>query len=256
MAAPIPRVPPVTKATRPLSLSPVRPAVFSFWVRSRTGVGEVMGSPHTRGGRALRVHAAPTRCVVNRDGFRSAGTSWQIPTAESNGVQSPFVRLPIFYGWVVVAVAFVTMGVGINARTAFSVLFPPILTEFGWERGMTAGAFSFGFLVSALLSPWVGRLMDRRGPRVVIEMGVALMTAGLLLAPLVHQPWHLYVTLGVLVSSGTNCLSYTGQSLFLPNWFVRRRGLAMSVAFSGVGIGSIILLPWLQSLIGRTGWRA
>jgi MFS family permease len=148
------------------------------------------------------------------------------------------------------------MGLGVNARTAFSLLFPPILTEFGWERGMTAGAFSFGFLVSALLSPWVGRLMDRRGPRVVIEMGVGLLAAGLLLAPLVHQPWHLYVTLGVLVSGGTNCLSYTGQSLFLPNWFVRRRGLAMSVAFSGVGVGSILVLPWLQTLIVHAGWRA
>src|SRR5437667_5572115 len=121
---------------------------------------------------------------------------------------------------------------------------------------MTAGAFSFGFLVSAVLSPSLGRLMDRRGPRVVIELGVGLMAAGLLLAPLVERPWHLYATLGVLVGGGSICLSYTGQALFLPNWFVRRRGLALSVAFSGVGVGSIILLPWLQSLIARAGWRA
>jgi MFS family permease len=164
-------------------------------------------------------------------------------------------RLPFFYGWVIVAVAFVTMGVGVNARTAFSLLFPPILGEFGWERGVTAGAFSFGFLVSALLSPLVGRLMDRRGPRVVIELGVGLMAAGLLLAPLVHRPWHLYATLGVLVGGGANCLGYTGQALFLPNWFVRRRGLALSVAYAGVGAGSIVLLPWLQSVIAASGWR-
>ncbi len=166
------------------------------------------------------------------------------------------MTLPFFYGWVIVAVAFVTMGVGVNARTAFSLLFPPILDEFGWERGVTAGAFSFGFLVSAVLSPSLGRLMDRRGPRVVIELGVGLMAAGLLLAPLVRQPWHLYATLGVLVGGGSVCLGYTGQALFLPNWFVRRRGLAISVAYSGVGVGSIILLPWLQDLIGRAGWRA
>lgn len=166
------------------------------------------------------------------------------------------LRFPFFYGWVVVAVAFVTMGLGVNARTAFSLLFPSILDEFGWERGMTAGVFSFGFLVSAVLSPFVGRLMDRCGPRVVIEMGVGLMAAGLMLATLVRQPWHLYATLGVLVGGGSNCLGYTGQSLFLPNWFVRRRGLAMGVAFSGVGVGSIIVLPWLQALIGRAGWRA
>jgi MFS family permease len=166
------------------------------------------------------------------------------------------MRLPFFYGWVVVAVAFVTMGVGVNARTAFSLLFPPILDEFGWERGVTAGAFSFGFLVSAALTPFLGWLMDRRGPRLVMEMGVAMMAGGLLLATLVSEPWQLYATLGVLVGGGSVCLGFTGQSLFLPNWFVRRRGLAMSVAFSGVGVGSIILLPLAQGLIAASGWRA
>jgi MFS family permease len=166
------------------------------------------------------------------------------------------VRLPLFYGWIIVAVVFVTMGVGVNARTAFSLLFPPILAEFGWERGVTAGAFSFGFLVSAALSPSLGRLMDRRGPRVVIELGVLLIGAGLLLATQVTRPWHLYATLGVMVGGGSVCLGYTGQSLFLPDWFVRRRGLAMSLAFSGVGVGSMIILPWAQLLIDRSGWRA
>jgi MFS family permease len=165
------------------------------------------------------------------------------------------VRLPFFYGWVVVAVAFVTMALGVNARTAFSLLLPPILDEFGWERGITAGAFSFGFVVSAILSPSLGRLMDRRGPRVVLEMGVALVALGLLLAPLVRQPWHLYATLGVLVGGGSVCLAYTGQSLYLPNWFVRQRGLAISIAFSGVGVGSIILFPWVQGVIAQAGWR-
>jgi len=166
------------------------------------------------------------------------------------------MRLPFFYGWVVVGVVFVTMGVGVNARTAFSLLFPPILAEFGWERGITAGAFSFGFVVSAILSPMLGRLMDHRGPRVVNEIGVFTMGAGLLLATFVREPWQLYLTLGVLVGGGSVCLGYTGQGLFLPNWFVRRRGLAMSLAYSGVGVGSIVLLPWMQVLIGRSGWRA
>lgn len=166
------------------------------------------------------------------------------------------LRLPFFYGWIVVAVVFVTMAIGVNARTAFSLLFPPILDEFGWERGATAGAFSFGFLVSAALSPTLGWLMDRHGPRAVNELGVVVMAAGLALAALVREPWQLYATLGVLVGGGSVCLGYTGQSLFLPNWFVRRRGFAMSVAFAGVGVGAILLLPWLQTLIDGSGWRA
>ena len=165
-------------------------------------------------------------------------------------------RLPFFYGWLLVGVAFVTMAVGVTARTAFSLLFPPILDEFHWDRGVTAGAFSFGFLVSALVTPWIGRLMDRRGPLLVVEAGVLTMGAGLLLATLAQQPWQLYLTLGALVGGGVNCLAYTGQSLYLPNWFVRRRGLALSIAFSGVGIGSITILPWLQSRIEGAGWRS
>ncbi len=164
--------------------------------------------------------------------------------------------MPLFYGWVIVAVAFVTMAVGVNARTAFSLLFPPILDEFGWTQGVTAGAFSFGFLVTAVTTPFLGRLMDRHGPRIVIEIGVGLVASGLILAARIREPWHLYATLGVLVGGGSICLSYTGQALYLPNWFERRRGLALSLAFSGVGVGSIVFLPWTQGLIERVGWRA
>src|SRR5215813_12552732 len=98
-------------------------------------------------------------------------------------------------------------------------------------------------------------LIDRRGPRAVMLLGVAMVGAGLGLAPLVKAPWHLYLTLGVLVAGGTVCLGYTGHALFLPNWFVRRRGLAIGIAFSGVGVGSIVILPWLQRLIAGYGWR-
>src|SRR3982074_3641186 len=83
--------------------------------------------------------------------------------------------LPFFYGWIIVVVTFVTMAIGVNARTAFSLFFPPIIDEFGWERGITAGAFSFGFLVSAAVSPLIGRLMDRFRPRRGEGLGVLLV---------------------------------------------------------------------------------
>jgi len=166
------------------------------------------------------------------------------------------VRLPFYYGWLIVLIAFVTMAIGVTARTTFSLLMPPLIDEFGWDRGLAAGAFSFGFLVSAVLGPIVGRVMDERGPRIVILSGVVLLASGLFLAPYIEQPWHLYVTLGVLVGGGANMMTYTAHSQFLPNWFVRRRGLAISLAFAGAGVGAIVLLPWLQSIILSDGWRA
>lgn len=165
-------------------------------------------------------------------------------------------RLPFFYGWVIVAVAFVTMALSVSARTAFSLMFPPIVDEFGWDRGLAAGAFSFGFLVSAAVSPVLGRLIDRRGPRFVIEVGTLITAAGLAGATLIATPWQLYATLGLLVGIGANCMSYSVHSQFLPNWFVRNRALAIGIAFSGVGVGSILILPWLQALILHEGWRA
>jgi len=88
-----------------------------------------------------------------------------------------------------------------------------------------------------------------------MEAGVLLTGAGLLVAPLASAPWHVYATLGVLVGAGSVCLGYSGHGLFLPAWFVRRRGLAISIAFSGVGVGSILMLPALQAHIERTDWR-
>jgi MFS family permease len=97
--------------------------------------------------------------------------------------------------------------------------------------------------------------MDVKGPRFVIGGGVVLLVAGLSLGSLMREVWHFYLTLGLLVGIGANLLGYGVHSQFLPNWFVRRRGLAIGIAFSGVGVGSIILLPWMQAVIARDGWR-
>ncbi|MBF0277487.1 MAG: MFS transporter [SAR324 cluster bacterium] len=147
------------------------------------------------------------------------------------------------------------MGIGVNSRTAFSLLFPEILEEFGWERGVTAAAFSVGFLASTLIAPTVGVLNDRWGPRYVISLGAVFVSSGLMLSTLITAPWQLYLTLGVLVVGGSICLSYIGHGSFIPNWFIKKRGLAVGIAFSGVGVGSMILFPLLQNQIDKVGWR-
>src|SRR5262249_62273733 len=84
----------------------------------------------------------------------------------------PRVRLPFYYGWLLVGTAFVTMGIGVNARTAFSLFFPPILNEVGWDRGLTAGAFSFWFLVLDAFSPLLGSLVGLGCARLLVAHGV------------------------------------------------------------------------------------
>ncbi|MFZ4709560.1 MAG: MFS transporter, partial [Zwartia sp.] len=165
-------------------------------------------------------------------------------------------RVPFYYGWVLIGIAFITIAIGISARTSFSLLLPPLIDEFHWSRGLASGAFAFGFLVSAVISPAVGQVMDRYGPRFLLLAGACLTALGLFLATLMQEPWQLYATLGFLVGGGTNLMGFSVHSIFLPNWFVRRRGLALGIAFSGAGIGALVILPWLQDIILRAGWRA
>ena len=165
-------------------------------------------------------------------------------------------RLPFFYGWLVIGIAFMSMALAVNARTSFSLVFPPILDEFGWDRADTAGAFSFGFLVSAAMSPFLGRAMERMGPVPVMQAGVFASGIGMLLASQASTLWEFYLSLGLLVGFGSVCLGYTGHGLFLSAWFERRRGLAISIAYAGAGAGSIVLLPVMQELIDASGWRS
>ncbi len=165
-------------------------------------------------------------------------------------------RAPLYYGWVVIGIAFVTLAIAVNARTAFSLLFPPLLDEFGWDRGTTAAAFSIGFVASTAFTPLIGMMMDRHGPRLVIPVGAAVVAAGFVATTWISTPIGFYFTLGLLVIGGTITMSFIGHSMFLPNWFARRRGLAVGIAFSGAGVGGIVFLPAVQWFIEDFGWRS
>ena len=147
------------------------------------------------------------------------------------------------------------MAIGVNARTAFSLLYPAILDEFGWDRGATAGIFAFGFIASMFITPFVGILMERFGPNRVIPVGALTVALGLGITPWISS------LLAALYKPGRAdrwwerlCLVHRSYHL-LPNWFMRRRGLVIGLTFSGVGVGGVVLFPLLQDFIGSVGWR-
>ncbi len=166
-------------------------------------------------------------------------------------------RLPVYYGWVVFAVANLpSFGARPVASVAvLSVFVIPMTDEFGWSRGLFSGAVSLGAVFGLVMSPFAGRLIDRYGSGVILGGCSAIVGACALLLALVSQAWSFYAIYvpGRAVFSSPLEL---GTTTAISNWFIRRRPMALAWfgAAQGVGLG---LLPLAAAMfIEGYGWRA
>ena len=161
-----------------------------------------------------------------------------------------------YYPWVVIGIAFLTVGIAFGARNAFAVFLVAVIQEFGWSRGLASGALMLGSVVWTISAPIVGALLDRWGPRTVLPAGALIMAAGFVIAGMAHSVVAYYIGLGVFMGIGFAALPMTSQATFLANWFIRKRGMAIGLAASGIGLGITLVVPATQWLIGAYGWRA
>jgi MFS family permease len=157
---------------------------------------------------------------------------------------------------VVVGAVWVTLAVASGLYFSFPVFFVALLEEFGWSRGATAAAFSISSIVQGLLSPVVGMLVDRVGPRRVMLGGAWLLGGACALSSRVDSLWSLYLLTGVLAAAGVCAVSWVPSGALIARWFAERRGSVMGLAFSGMGAGVLAVGPLAQWLIAGHGWRA
>jgi MFS family permease len=163
-------------------------------------------------------------------------------------------RPHFFYGWVIVAVALVMMAAGYALRNTFSVFYPVLVEEFGWDRGNTALMFSISVLVYGVTAPLAGGLVDRFSPRLIFPLGACLMGGAIALCSLATQQWHFYLLYGVATAFGLSICGSTPMSALVARWFVRKRALAFGIFNMGFGV-SLLASPFAQSLITELGRR-
>ncbi len=160
----------------------------------------------------------------------------------------------IFYGYVVVAAAFLIVTVTWGSLYTFGVFFKPLLSEFGWTRAATSGALSLGFFLIGLLGIFAGRLNDRFGPRLVITTCGIFLGLGYLLISQVSAIWQLYLFYGVMIGIGLSGV-FVPLASTTARWFVKRRGMMTGITIAGVGAGTLIMSPLANWLISSYGWR-
>ncbi len=161
-----------------------------------------------------------------------------------------------YYGWIIVAVSFLTLFFSIGIRVSFGVYYVAILDEFRWSRASTALAFSIAMCVHAIFAPVSGYLIDRFSPRRLFPVGAIFLATGLILCSLINSKWQLYLFWGVFTAIGINMTGFAPNMAIVPRWFMKKKGLANGIAASGIGTGSLFVAMIAGVVIKNRGWRA
>jgi MFS transporter, OFA family, oxalate/formate antiporter len=137
----------------------------------------------------------------------------------------------------------------------FGLFIKPMGDDLGVGRAVFGWSQSARSIASAATAPLIGGLIDRFGARVLLAVAAAMTGVALIGLGSVTAGWQiiaLYALMGVVGMSGPGSLVTTVP---VTKWFVRRRGLALSMMSLGVPVGGLLFVPLTQILIDAVGWR-
>ena len=159
----------------------------------------------------------------------------------------------VFYGWYIAvacaALMFVSVGVGYYGLAVF---LRPLREANGWSNGAVSGATGLYFTVSGITGAVIGSRIDRNGPLRLQRAGIFLLAGAVSLVGFVSSLWQLYALYTVL-AVGFGMTTGVAVNAIMARWFVNRRARAMSISFTGVSVGGVVLVPLGTALVGAGG---
>ena len=160
----------------------------------------------------------------------------------------------VFYGWIVVAASAAIVCVGMGALFSLGVFLKPMAETMGWSRGAISTVALLNWIAMGLGSFVWGALSDRLGTRAVAVAGGLLLGLGLVLSSQVQALWQLNVTFGLMVGFAVGAF-YAPLTSTATKWFTVRRGLAVALVSSGIGVGILAIAPLARALTSAWDWR-
>lgn len=161
-------------------------------------------------------------------------------------------RERFYYGWLIVLSCFLCC-FSYGIFYTFGVFFKHLQMEFGWSRGLTSTIHSIHWIFFPISSLIIGWLTDKYGPKPPLIGGATLLGLGTVLLSRVENPVQFFIFYA-LASMGSGII-WALPAATVQRWFVKRRGLALGIMASGVGVGYAIS-PLSSLLISNLGWRA
>ena len=165
-------------------------------------------------------------------------------------------RHRIFYGWYIVGVGVLTQIAGVfSLSSTLSVFLKPITEDLGVSRGAFSLVRTVEVLVSAVIAPFIGPLMDRQSGRWLLVVGAVVAGAGYLLLSRVQEFWQFFLLRCSLVVMGDTLMGSLVVMVIISRWFIRKRGRAIAIASLGTGIAKVTMPLIAASLFVWIGWR-
>ncbi len=162
----------------------------------------------------------------------------------------------IFFGWWTVLAGGLLALWGHGFYTfGFSSFFKPVALELNFSRAATSVPAAIGRLEGGFEAPLAGWITDRYGPRRIVVAGIFLIGLSLVLMYFIDSLWAFYLVWGVVLGTGINIALSVPMDTAIANWFVKKRGAAVSIKWVLSGLGGVIVLPLVAWLIYTQGWR-
>jgi len=165
-------------------------------------------------------------------------------------------KFPFHYGWVIVAIAFITMIAAAGVRSTAGVLIVPLEEAFGWDRATISAAIGLNLFLYGLSGPFVAALMDRFGTRKMLLLALTLLAAGTGITGIMQQPWQFGLLWGVVIGLGSGMILSVLGAVVANRWFVARRGVVVGILTASGATGQLVFLPLLAHLVDAIGWQA
>ncbi|MDE2640557.1 MAG: MFS transporter [Chloroflexota bacterium] len=160
----------------------------------------------------------------------------------------------IFYGWWMVGAGFLMKLVyALLVFQAFGAYVAVLREEFEWSKTLFAGAFAMSRVESGALGPLQGWMVDRFGPRRVMQIGVVIMALGFFWFSQINSP-EMFVLSFFTVSLGAGLAGFMTLTIAVVKWFERRRATALGLMSTGMAVGGL-LIPLLILSLDTFGWR-
>lgn len=168
---------------------------------------------------------------------------------------SDTIEIPHRQNWTVVVFGFLALSLAFSSRAALGLIMPVWQTEFGWSSSYISGVGASALLVMAIVAPFAGRLVDRRGSQFTLNLGMGLLGIGCAIVALMNGKLMFVVGFSGFCAVGFGIVATHVVATAVTRSFSANQGLATGIGTSGATGGQFLIVPMIAALLAFASWR-